>query len=248
MIGNQKPEDFWATMHCTSTLLSKISSKRANAKKYHSDGVSVFSHELSVTKSKHENIELFVSMISSKCLKSLSETMISDMYKYDFDNSSSVDSKIEGLTNNSSLEALVSVSLLFHSFGVLNMMHSIIDKKFGLYSDFFYIAGLAHDFGKSNKLKNTYGIDTDIPHHEASAEYLKRISYKDKNISKYYKDLLNIVCEVFEAHHTRNLENLFYATKREEESKEFQILVMKYLKQSDSMQREYELELLQNDI
>lgn len=248
MLENHREEDMWATMHCTSVLLKKISDKRVTANQSQSNAILISRNELCVAKSKEDNLALFLALISSKSLKSLSTTIIKDMYEYNFDDFSSVDFKIEGLSNNSSLESLVSISLLYHSFGVLNMMNKIIDKKFGLYSDLFYIAGLVHDFGKNNKLKSAYGIDTDIPHHEASSEYLKKINHKDKNVSRYYGDLLNMVCEVFEAHHTKNLENLFYATKREEDSKEFQILLMKYLKQSDSMQRELELELLKNDI
>lgn len=246
MIEEHSPEDFWATIHCTSTLITKINDKRVSENKDLSEGIVVNDMELSVSNSKKENIELFLNLISNKSLKPLAQTLITDMYKYDFDASSSVDSDIEDFDENKNLKKLGSISLLQHSFGVLNMMSKVIDRKFGLYSDLFFIAALVHDFGKSNSLKSKFNIDISIAHHEASSEYLKRVSYRDKKITQYYRGLLEMVCEVFEAHHTKNLENLFYATKKEEDSKELQILLMKYLKLADSMQRDIELEMLRD--
>ncbi|WP_294961573.1 HD domain-containing protein [Sulfurimonas sp.] len=247
MYTSSKGIDYWASVHCTSVLIEKINKKRVLTNKMPSKGIVVEDEELSVAKSKKANIELFVKLMSNNSLRPLAKNLIEDMYKYEFDNSSSVDFNIENFDDNIKLKQLAAISLLEHSYGVFNIMKKIIDKKFGLYSDFFFIASLAHDSGKSHKLKEAIVIDLDISHHIASSQYLKKIVYQDNLISPYYKSLFEVVCDVFEAHHTKVSESLFYGVKKEEDNKELQILIMKYLKQADSKQRERELRMI-NDI
>lgn len=242
MNNTRTEQDFWASIYGTTTIISAIQKKRHSRIPVSSSASKSLIFDVCNTKNK--NIENFTNLISNKKLKVIAKQLISDTYKFNFESSKSVDSNITGMELNYNLESLQNINLLEHSFGVLNVMIDILDQKYGIYSDFFFIAALVHDFGKSVSLKKHYEIDLSIPHHEASSEYLKKIYKRDKSITDYYCKLLQAICDVFDAHHNSSLENQFHALKKEEENKEFHILIIKFLKMADTKQRNIEMEKL----
>ncbi|WP_457748572.1 hypothetical protein [Sulfurimonas sp.] len=239
-------ENFWAQMHCTSTLLDKIASKRKSSMRSEQYLFQKSNGLLSLSYSQQENIDRFVGLMGMKYFRSMASLIIKDMYKFDFDDCSSVDN-LSTLSLNAKLDKLSAISLMQHIFGVVNELFKKIIKRYGIYSDVFYITALAHDSGKCPVLKQTYGIDASLQHHKASSEYIKKIAIKAGNdilVTKHDQDLVNVICEVLEAHHSPDDEKMFHAAHSNEESKTMHIAVLEKLKEADSSQREIELEML----
>jgi hypothetical protein len=239
-------ENFWASMHCTSTLLDKIASRRRESKKKEYDVLHKEHGLLSVSYSKNENIDGITNLIGMKHFKAMAKIMMLDAYEYDFDNISSVNNG-STIVLNEKLEKLKSISLMHHTFGVVNELYKIITKKYGIYSDVFYIAALTHDYGKCDNLMQKYGVDVSLPHHKASSEYVKKVAAKVSSsvlITPQDSKLVGIVCDVLDAHHTPEDENMFHASKPTDENKTMHIAVIEKLKEADQNQRSVELEML----
>ena len=241
-----KAEDFWASVHCTSTLLDKIASKRKTARKNEQYILQKSEGLLSVAYSKKENIDGFISLIRMKHFKVMAEIMMLDIYKYRFDEYSSVNGN-STMVLNERLEKLKSISLKQHTFGVVNELYKLITMRYGIYSDVFYIAALAHDFGKCDALVQDYNMDSSLEHHKASAEYVKKIALKAGEkvvINNHDNSLINTIFDVLNAHHTEDDAKMFHAMKTGEENKTLHIEVINKLKEADQNQRDVELEMV----
>lgn len=241
-----KVENFWASVHCTSTVLDKIAVKRRESKRVERHVLQKDEGLLSITYSEKENIESFVNIMGMKHFRIMAETMMKDAYKYNFDDSSSVNRK-NTIDENSRLNALAHISLLQHTFGVVNELYKIITRRYGIYSDVFYLTAFAHDFGKSKALKWDYQIDSSLEHHKASSEYVRRVALGAENkvtITKHDDELIKTICDVLNAHHTPEDENMFHAVKSTDENKTLHIEIINKLKEADQNQRAIELEML----
>jgi len=245
-ISNKPTEyQFWASAFNVSSLINFISKKRMRPNRSLEKGV-VLLEELSISKSKKENLDIFKTMIHSKILSSLAQVLFEDLYKYNFDNSSSVNPRMEIKKNATKKDSdkHQDVSLFVHTLGTTNEMQKLIGNKFGLYSDLFLILALVHDSGKSNKLKNDMQIDLSVVHNEASRVYLERKVLEDKSISVYYRNIFERVYSVLDAHHSKEKENLFYGTATDEDDNVLEIELIRFLKMADSNQRDAEGEYL----
>lgn len=238
-----KAEDLWGSVFSTTTLIEKIVNKKEQSDKQLTANVDIV---LSISSSMNENVFSFIEVIHNESLRNMTRDMIEDMYTYSFDDSSSVTGETHLYDSTSDYDKLKSITLMQHTFGVVNQMHELIGQKYGLYSDLFLLLALLHDFGKSSALKRDFAIDQSLPHHEASSEYLRHKIHSCKNITPYYRDLLNKICVVMEAHHSRDKQSEFYPVKSvgDDSGKELEILFLEKLKEADSSQRLVELDLL----
>ncbi len=237
-------DNFWAALHGTITMVNAIQNSR-ESKPSIPTAQQNFKEVLSCKNSKDENINTFVDFINSKNLKNFVKKLISDMYEFDFINATSVDYGITGVVAQEKYKLLSKIDLLEHSFGVINQISKIIGRTYGLYSDYFYLAALTHDFGKSTNLLKSYEIDSSLKHHEASAEYLRRLARIHPELTSHSRELLEVVIEVIDAHHSPELEKHFYGVKSNEDNKELHLIMIDKLKQADKLQRESETEKLQ---
>ncbi len=243
----KKTNQFWRGLRNISKITKLINEKRQIDKKpyyFNSQDQTI----LSIKFNKEQNLISLKRVLKNENIFELFGSVINDMYKFEFINSSSVDSTIQKsfyCTND--LDYLERINLLEHSFGVVNEMNIIADKSYGRVFDFYMLAALVHDFGKSPSLRNHYSLSSEKGHHKASAEYLerKKIELKD-NIKKFELDMLNLVIEAIRIHHDNNslisvpteIENILEDMKKNE----LQNLILEFLKKADVSQRKKELE------
>ena len=242
----KKANQFWIGMQNISKITKLINEKRKVDKKsyYLSRQDEMI---LSINFNKEQNLISLKEILKNKQVYELFGYVINDMYKFDFINSSSVDSTIQkSFYSTNDLDYLERINLLEHSFGVANEMNIIADISYGRVFDFYMLSALVHDFGKSPQLRSHYSLTSEKGHHKASAEYLerKKLELKD-NLGKFELDMLNIVIAAIRVHHDNNslisvpteIENVFEDMKKNE----LQNLILEFLKKADNSQRKKEL-------
>jgi len=243
----KKANQFWRGLRNISKITKLINEKRQIDKKSYylnSQNKTI----LSIKYNKEQNLISLKRVLRNKKVFELFGSIINDMYKFNFINSSSVDSTIKKSINCANdLDYLERINLLEHSFGVVNQMNIVADTSYGRVFDFYMLAALVHDFGKSPNLRKHYSISSENGHHKASAEYLerKKIELKD-NIDKFEIDMLNLVIEAIRVHHDNiklisvptEIENVLEDMKKNE----LQNLILEFLKKADISQRKKELE------
>jgi len=228
-------EQMWASVHSVNSLVKHILDK--NKFPTNQSTKKILKAKTCHTKSKKENIEIVSALIQSQRIKPLVLFFIEEMYRFNFDESSSANPTLAEIQYSPSIERLRDINLMHHTFGVLNKMVEEIGLKYGLYSDYFFITALLHDFGKSVSLKEHYEIPLDINHAEASGEYLRKILHSRDDISSSSLKILNILDVVMQAQHSKTVENTFYAIDTKKENEELKIRILEALKKSDSAQR-----------
>lgn len=244
-----KAELFWGSIHATSSVIEVLVEKNVS----NSESKNEFTdHLLSLTSTKEENLLSFLDVIQNKSLREICADMVSDMYLYDFDNTSSVmgEKITEERINMTNHDILMHITLMQHSFGVVNKMYKLVGQKYGTYSDLFLVIALLHDFGKSIRLREDWFIDKSLDHEVASAEYLRKV-YIQSGIDKNYVKMLEKVCSVLEAHHSKDKQNEFYPIKKgqdDDTGKQLEIMLLEKLCEADKLQRVEEIRLMENTL
>ena len=235
-------DDFWNATNNMISCMDKILAKRKN-KRNAEKSKACFSEILLDTKlSESENsTNLKKKVIDHNALIVL-DSLIKDMYQYNFAKSSSVGGKIKNLTMNGSVEKLKTINLLEHSFGVVNFMNKIISKRYGGYTDLFLILAIVHDFGKSEELRKAFMLDSTFGHWKASSQYLES-KVKSLKIASHYEKLIQIAVEVVNVHHDKDASIIFNPIGNKNKKSFHQLLLTKLI-EADSEQREAELKKL----
>ncbi|MBU1901897.1 HD domain-containing protein [Patescibacteria group bacterium] len=165
--------------------------------------------------------------------------MINLMYKYEFQKTSSVASKIDFTNkeakNNSTYKHLSRINLLEHTLRVIENTVLYVEKnKYPDHiKDVCILCALFHDFGKNKIIEDKYKMSTDDKHHHISAHFLKSkiSSYVNEKDNKEVQEIHNWIYKTIYEHHLPEKD----ANKS---------IFRETLKYSDELAREQELDKL----
>lgn len=239
-----KGKQMWLELNNIIIVTDNINKKRAKADI--SYGEVSKGAILNQNKSIDHNFSALSSVLVKQDLRKMFMYILADMYEYHFWKASSVDaSLVIGAHIITNYDSLKKVNLLEHSFGVFNQMHKLDIKKYGVFTDFFLLAALTHDFGKSVELRTKYGLSEKDPHHKNSSYYLIEklkeeefaITLSGANLQTYYA-----VADAIRLHHDKAKPIASLDSDEEESLDKFRDLVLKFLKEADHAQRNLELE------
>jgi len=149
-------------------------------------------------------------ILNNKIIAKLIANVLGDMYRFNFKEDSSVQRAFDkSRYSENDLDRLEAVNLLYHSFGVVNKMIEIIPATYNIFRDYFILAALAHDSGKSRALREEYAVSDENGHHKSSADYLiLRYGKIRGGFPKEELDLLQVVCDAIRVQHDAdNIEN-----------------------------------------
>lgn len=249
---SSKSKQFWQGMNNISKITAMINKRRVNIDEeygYYEEGV-ILSHKYT----REKNSSQLISSLTNKTLFSFFDSLLDDMYRYNFMKISSVDSSIvTTLSSPSDIDIVSRVSLLEHTCGVFNKMFFSDKKTYGRFLDFFLLAAIAHDFGKSLLLREAFGLSGEVKHHKNSALYLEQKLVSHGNVftaedRKIYELVVSAIRvqhdDIFmiSSVHTENSE----ANKDFFKDNEFRNLILEFLRKADREQRDREISLYSN--
>lgn len=192
------------------------------------------SHEKYQVNISNERIFKELSQVFSEIQghKNLYIKLFEDMNNFDFINISSVVDEL----SNGQIPKFKEIKLYDHTLNTFFQMTKILKSKETLkvQKDIFLLIALLHDFGKSHKLCENYGIDLENEHHVRSAQYFNHLISNSTDNYGLDKVTFEIIYKTLNQHH----EIISTATQ--------ETIFLQLLKEADAMARKVEEGILKN--
>ena len=153
---------FWNSVYNIASIANLIKKKREESGQYEMKVLNVQSKEKILDENENFKYNLIAlrKNLKSKRLLDFITYCFFDTYRFQFEKQSSVGSSIGKFSaTQSDLDKLVSIDLREHTYGVINEMIKLLPVTYNSMYDFFILAALVHDYGKSVEMKKEYGID-----------------------------------------------------------------------------------------
>ncbi|MBU0579837.1 MAG: HD domain-containing protein [Candidatus Margulisbacteria bacterium] len=234
-------EQFWIASNNIINVTNEIFSRRKKRTTHIETKKNKFVKILSMQNNMVENLDSLLSIVHSKKLHRLFIQLVSDIYKQKFESSSIIQDTIYHASSRDANDGLKTINLQYHTFGTLNYMSRFTNDSLGEMRDYYLLAALAHDCGKSENLKIAYNCYLDAGHHKNSAEYIKKVLMA-KAENNAIKHMLSHVERAIRVHHdTDAMEEIIQKgiVGNDKDVVSRQILSM--LKRADQSQRQYEV-------